>query len=231
MFSPRIVSSLVLVIAGIAGSMVATAATFTPALPADVPAGLGYDTTQPPVNDPEAFAGKRVAILAAHGVQASEIQYPYEYLTARGASVDIVAPSWSEGRVLVVEYVRPTLWVSVDKTFEQAATEEYDLILLTGGAWNSTVVRNDQAALSLVQRHYEAGRLLASICSAAQVLINAGIAKDTELTGTPTVRLDLENAGARYLDQAVVVSGNLITSRSPDDLLPFVTAIGAQLGR
>ena len=202
---------------------------FSPVNFKDVPAGLSYTAIQPSVNDPEQFKGKRVAIIAAHGVQESELTFPYQFLKARGASVDIVAPSWSEGRVLLVQYLKPTLWIKASETFQSASKKDYDLIVLTGGAWNSTVVRSDAQALQLIRAHFALGKPLAAICSASQILIDAGIAKDRNLTGTSSVKIDLIHAGANYVDKPVVIDNHLITSRNPDDLVAFVTAIAEQL--
>ncbi len=167
--------------------------------------------------------------MAAHGVQESELLFPYQFLKARGATVDIVAPSWSEGRVLMVQYLKPILWAKAIETFLSAAEKTYDLVVLTGGAWNSTVVRSDADALKFIRINFASGRPLAAICSAAQVLIDSGIAKDRQLTGTHAVKIDLINAGATYIDKPVVVDGQLITSRNPDDLVAFVTAIADAL--
>lgn len=198
---------------------------FSSVKPEDVPAGLDYKATQPPVLDSQQFKGKRIAIVAAHGVQESELVFPYQFLQARGATIDIVAPAWSEGRVLAVQYLKPTSWVKVSESFQTATLKKYDLIVLTGGAWNSTVIRSDSDALKFIRDHFSAGRPLAAICSAAQVLIDSGLAKGHELTGTHTVKVDLINAGATYIDKPVVVDNQLITSRNPDDLVAFVNAI------
>ncbi len=223
----KLLTSLCLILSSLTAH--AQNSVFSKVNPKDVPAGLIYSAVQPPVDDAEQFKGKRIAILAAHGTQESELVFPYQFLKARGASVDIVAPSWSEGRVLLVQYLKPTLWVKSNETFKSAGTKNYDLIVLTGGAWNSTVVRNEAEALTLIRKHFSRGKPVAAICSAAQILINSGIAKGRNLTGTSTVKVDLINAGARYLDQPVVVDKNLITSRNPDDLVSFVAAIADAL--
>ena len=202
---------------------------FSTAHPKEVPAGLSYTASQPPVDDPKQFKGKRIAILAAHGVQESELVFPYQFLKARGATIDIVAPSWSEGRVLMVQYLKPTLWVKASESFQSAAQKSYDVFVLTGGAWNSTVDRSDVDALKFIRTYFASGKPLAAICSAAQILIDSGIAKDRMLTGTHAVKIDLVNAGATYFDKPVVVDDNLITSRNPDDLVAFVTAIADAL--
>ncbi|MCX6116173.1 MAG: DJ-1/PfpI family protein [Proteobacteria bacterium] len=193
--------------------------------PKDIPAGLEYHANQPPVGDPQQFKGKRIAILAAHGVQESELVFPYEFLKARGATIDIVSPAWTDGRVVMVQYLKPIQWVNSTESFQSAALRNYDLMVLTGGAWNSTVVRSDTDALILIRNHFAKGKALAAICSGAQILIDSGIAKDRNLTGTHSVKVDLINAGATYLDKPVVVDDQLITSRNPDDLIPFVEAI------
>ena len=129
----------------------------------------------------------------------------------------------------MVQYLKPILWAKAIETFLSAAEKTYDLVVLTGGAWNSTVVRSDADALKFIRINFASGRPLAAICSAAQVLIDSGIAKDRQLTGTHAVKIDLINAGATYIDKPVVVDGQLITSRNPDDLVAFVTAIADAL--
>lgn len=205
------------------------AAQFVPAAPSDAPAGLTYNVQQPPVQNSEELAGKRVAILSAHGVQESELKYPYDYLEARGAKVEIVVPSWSSDKILAVSYLRPTLWVTADHTFEQALKNKYDLIILTGGAWNSTVVRKDDFALKLIKQNFKSGVPIAAICSGVQILIDADLATGVQLTGTGSIKTDLINAGAVYQDVPAMTDGKIITGRGPADALEFMTEVNKAL--
>lgn len=191
----------------------------------EVPAGDDYHLIQPAVESPTLLAGKRIALLTAPGVEDVELTYPLDYFTARGATVDVVAPWWAKGKVLGVDYTKPTFWIDTTKTFAEALTETYDLVVVTGGPWNSGVLRSDAEALTLINRQAASGRLLAPICSGSQVLIDTGLARGKAVTGAPNVRIDLENAGGLYKDQPVVQSGNLITGQDPRALPLFSTTL------
>lgn len=201
------------------------AGTFEPIRIDQIPSGIPLTMEQPIVEDVEMFKGKRVGILASHGVEESEITYPYEYLTTRGATVDVIVPEWTPEGVSAVQYLKPTLWVKASLTFRKAKEVRYDLLVLTGGAWNAQVVRTDDDALSFISDHYKTGLPIAAICAGTALLINTGIAKDRLLTGSPTVAVDLVNAGAKYIDEALVNEDRLVTSRYPDDLPQFVIGI------
>lgn len=198
---------------------------FYPVLPEQVPSGLEYKAIQPQVENAQLFAGKSIGILVANGVEESEITFPYEYLKKRGAQVDIIVPSWSKEGVVAVRYLKPTLWIKADATFANAANKNYDLLVLTGGAWNAQVVRSDADAIHLVKHHFASHKPIAAICAGSSILIDAGLAKGRSLTGSPVVAIDLKNAGAQYVNQALVLSENMVTSRSPDDLESFVQGL------
>jgi protease I len=219
----RVYSKLVSLVA--LSSTWAFAEVFSPVRPDQVPSGLTYRVDQPAIESPVEFEGKRVAVLASHGVEESEILYPFTYLVNRGAQVDVVVPDWTAEGVVASQFLKPTLFVKGSQTFRSAQAIEYDLVVLTGGAWNAQVVRSDAEAIKLVTAHYEAGRPLAAICAGTAVLINAGIAKGQRLTGSPVVAPDLVNAGATFIDEPVVYGENLVTSRSPNDLPEFVKGL------
>lgn len=190
---------------------------------AEVSSGLTYSLEQPPIKNDNLFKGRRDGFLVSHGVQESELTYPIEYLKARGAKIDILAPDWIEDQVLLVKYVKPTRWIRRDRSFSEASqSNAYDLLILTGGAWNSQVVRSDHEAIRIIKKHYDDGKPIAAICAGSQILINANLASDRRLTGTKSIKVDLENAGALYLDQPVVVDRGILTSRGPEDLEIFV---------
>lgn len=193
--------------------------------PDQVPSGLEYSYTQPPIDNPRLLNGKRVAILASHGVEELELTAPYNYLRALGAQVDIVVPSWTPEGIVVSKFLKPTLFARATATFAQALQTKYDLLVLTGGAWNAQVVRTDYDALNLIVQHLRQGRPVGAICAGSAILINAGLARGLIMTGSPSVRMDLENAGARFIDQSLVISGNIATSRSPNDAADFVQGL------
>ncbi len=201
------------------------ASPFAPVREDQVPSGMAYSVKQPAVEYSGMFSGKHVAILASHGVEEAEITYPYEYLVARGAQVDVVVPSWAAEGVVAVRFLKPTLWVQGSTTFEQAQKQHYDILVVTGGAWNAQVVRSDGSALKLISNHYRQGLPVAAICAGSSVLIDAGLARGQVLTGSPVVAVDLINAGAKYTDAALVRGDRLATSRSPNDLPEFVGGI------
>lgn len=197
---------------------------FSPIQDSQVPSGMAYDIHLPVARDPLQFQGKRVAILASHGVEESEIVFPVEYLEQRGATVEVLVPEWSKEGIIASQFLKPSLFVKGTKTFAEGIGTDYDLVVLTGGAWNVQVVRNDKAAIDLVKSQVSKNRPLAAICAGTTVLINAGLAQNLVMTGSPAVRIDLENAGAHYIDQATVVAGKILTSRTPNDLPEFVQA-------
>ena len=207
----------------------ASAGVFEPVRDEQVPAGDPYAVVQPPIESPQLFKGKRVAILASHGVEETEIVFPYTYLSDRGAKVDVLVPDWTPKGIVASLFLKPTIWVKASGTFSQGQSQEYDLVVLTGGAWNAQVVRSDPSAIKLITDHFLKDKPLAAICAGTSVLINAGIAKGTRLTGSPVVAPDLINAGAKFADEAAVVDGNLLTSRTPNDLPAFVNGLRKQL--
>lgn len=198
---------------------------FSPINAQQIPRGTPPKVTQPPVENPNLFRGQSVAILASHGVEESEIRFPYTYLVSRGAHVDILVPSWTPQGITASQFLMPSLFVKATGTFQQALRKKYDLIILTGGAWNAQVVRSDNEALTLIRNHYQNRGPIAAICAGTSVLINAGLAKGLMMTGSPVVRLDLQNAGAVYQDKPLVTNKGIATSRSPDDLEYFVVGI------
>ena len=191
--------------------------------------GMSYNETQPSIDNPNILKGKRVGILASHCFEEVEVTYPYIYLTSRGAKVDVLGPWWVPGKIAACEFVRVTKWATMDLSFRDAVKNNvtYDLLVVSGGVWSSTVVRNDEDAIALIRNQYRSNRLVSAICSGSTVLINAGLAKGRPITGSPAIAIDLSNAGADYMDQPVVVDNNIITGRSPqgDDTRLFCEAI------
>lgn len=171
------------------------------------------------MNSGKNLEGKRVAILATNGFEEVELTSPRDALQEAGAEVVLVAPksgtitSWHEDD-----------WggqFEVNMTSFEAKSERFDSLVLPGGVINPDQLRQDLDSIEFVRSFFEAGKPVASICHGPQVLIDAGVVKGRTLTSYPSLRQDLENAGATWVDKEVVVDKGLTTSRSPDDLEAF----------
>jgi protease I len=166
---------------------------------------------------------KRVAALATDGVEESELRKPVEALRDAGATVEII--SQKREPIQAFKHHQPTIGIAVDRTLDQADPEEYDAVLLPGGALNADAIRADAKAQAFVRRMNEEGKPMAVICHAPWLLVSAGVARGRTLTSWPTIADDLRNAGAKWIDCEVVVDGNLITSRGPKDIPAFNQAM------
>ena len=168
--------------------------------------------------------GKRVAILAADGVERVELEQPRQALDQAGARTELL--SLHDG---VIEARNNDLDAAgtfdVDALVRSASVEDYDALLLPGGTVNPDKLRVDQAAVDFVRDFVASGKPVASICHGPWTLLEAGAVSGRTLTSFPSIRTDLRNAGATVVDQEVCVDGNLVTSRNPDDLEAFGAAI------
>ena len=179
--------------------------------------------------------GRRVAVLAADGFEMVELAVPVAALRLAGATVVVV--SLRHGRIRGVNLHEPASRVGVDKTVEEADPAEYDALLLPGGFINPDLLRQSQRARAFVRAFDAAGKPIATLCHGAWLLASAGLLQGRTLTSWPGIRDDLVNAGATWLDRELVRDGNLVTSRGPQDMKPFVEAIlehfadGASLAR
>ena len=165
--------------------------------------------------------------MASHCFEEVDLTFPYIYLTSRGATVDIVGPSWTVDRKIVsCQYVRANRVVSINKTFKEAYLLQYDALFIAGGAWSTATMRTDSDAISLIQKTYNYGNMIGTIDMSSSLLINAGLIKGKKVTGAPAIRQDLENAGAEYRDSTVVRSDLFIFSgRAPEDIAELTEAI------
>jgi len=164
--------------------------------------------------------GRRIAALAADGVEKVELTIPMYALWLAGAEVDVV--SLRHGRIRTFNLHEPASRVGVNKTLDEADPSDYDALLVPGGFINPDLLRQSQAAREFVRAFDTAGKPIASLCHGPWVLASAGLLKGRTLTSWPGLRDDLVNAGATWVDQELVRDGNLVTSRGPQDLKPFV---------
>jgi protease I len=163
--------------------------------------------------------GKKVAILATNGFEESELFEPKEALEKSGAEVHIISPetekitAWKHG-----EWSRKA---DVNKALAEAEVADYDALMLPGGVINPDKLRRDPKAIQFVHDFVESGKPVAAICHGPQLLIDAEVVKGKIMTSFSSIKKDLQNAGANWVDQEVVIDENLITSREPADIEAF----------
>lgn len=164
------------------------------------------------------LGGLRVAILVTDGFEQSELEDPREALDEAGAETVVVSPTNN-----------PRGWsgkdwgnaVATDVALSSAKVGDFDALLLPGGVYNPDALRINPAAVNFVRAFFDAGKPVASICHGPWMVLEAGAARGKRMTSWPSLQTDLRNAGADWVDQEVVVDGNLVTSRKPDDLPAF----------
>ncbi|MBA7581411.1 MAG: DJ-1/PfpI/YhbO family deglycase/protease [Dehalococcoidia bacterium] len=164
--------------------------------------------------------GKRIAILAEEGFEDSELIEPLRSMKNAGARVVIVGTGSKES----YRGKRGNASVSVDTTADKVKAEDFAAVIIPGG-YAPDLMRRDQAMIELVKKAYELGKVVAAICHGPQLLISANVVRGRKVTSWPSIAVDLENAGAEWVDAPVVQDGNLITSRKPADLPRFDKAI------
>ena len=167
--------------------------------------------------------GRRIAVLATDGFEKVELTIPVAALRSAGAEVDIV--SLRRGSIRGVNLHKPANKVEVDKTLREADPADYDGLLIPGGYINPDMLRQSAEARDFVGAFDSADKPIATLCHGPWVLASAGLLDGRVLTSWPGIRDDMVNAGAKWLDREVVWDGNLITSRGPQDMVPFVRAL------
>lgn len=171
----------------------------------------------------------RVLILATDGFEQSELMKPRENLEKSGIETTIA--SIEDGEIRGWDQKDWGDSVAVDITVEEVGVGDYDALLLPGGQINPDVLRTNERAVAIVRGFDAAGKPVAAICHAPWLLAEAGIVDGKTVTSWPSIRTDLENAGANVVDREVVTDGNLITSRCPDDIPAFSETLIARLQR
>lgn len=163
-----------------------------------------------------------VAVLATDGFEESELREPVKALKNAGADVRIISlpdsadsiRSWRDG-----EWGDP---VPIDGTVRNHKAHDFDALVLPGGVLNPDALRTNDQAVDFVHHFFEAGKPVAAICHGPWMLVEADVVRGRKVTSWPSLRTDLMNAGAEWVDREVVVDSGLVTSRSPDDMDAFV---------
>jgi protease I len=163
--------------------------------------------------------GKKVAILTENGFEEVELTSPMNALEEAGAIVHIISPQ--KGKVKAWNHDHWSIEVNVDKELSGANPEDYDMLLLPGGVLNPDQLRTNREAVLFAIHFIEQGKPLAAICHGPQLLIETGMISTRKLTSYASIKTDLVNSGALWVDEEVVVDNGLITSRSPEDLPAF----------
>lgn len=163
----------------------------------------------------EDITGKRVAFLLTNGYEDSELTSPWEAVTGAGAEAVLIAPKSGtvEGKKGHSQ--------SVDLAVADADADDYDALVLPGGVVNADHLRMDETAVAFARRFFEEHKPVGVICHGAWILVEADVVRDREMTSYPSLKTDLRNAGARWVDEEVVVDNGLVSSRTPDDLPAF----------
>jgi len=167
----------------------------------------------------ENLKGMRVAILATDGFKQSELLEPKRALEQAGAKPEVVSPK--AGEIQGMQHDEKGRKVTVDRTLERAPPHEYEALVLPGGVANPDTLRTIPEAVAFVRAFFEQYKPVAAICHGPWTVIEADQARGHEMTSWPSLKTDLRNAGANWVDRDVVVDGNLVTSRKPADLPAF----------
>ena len=167
----------------------------------------------------KSLQGKKVALLTESGFEEVELTSPKQALEEAGATVDIVSPQ--QDKVKAWDHDHWSIELKVDRHLNDAKETDYDALVLPGGVLNPDKLRTNEKAVTFVKDFVEAGKPVAAICHGPQTLIETGLLEGRTVTSYPSVKTDLVNAGADWVDREVVVDNGLVTSRSPKDLEAF----------
>jgi protease I len=169
------------------------------------------------------ISDSKILIMATDGFEQSELFGPREILIDHGADVKLASPELKPIQATVHD--DPGKTIRPDMTIEDARAADFDALILPGGVRNPDALRTNKAAISLIRDFEAGGKPIAAICHGPWLLVEAGLVKGRTVTGWPSIRTDLLNAGGNVVDQPVAADGNIITSRKPDDVEAFTGAV------
>jgi len=173
------------------------------------------------------ISGKKIAILATHGFEQSELEVPLKKLAEAGAKVEIV--SLEEGEIRGWDAKDWGRAVKVDRTLEQVSSTDYDALVLPGGQINPDVLRAEPKAVDFVKAFWTEKKIIGAICHGPWLLVEAGIVDGRKVTSYKSIKTDMVNAGGKWEDSEVVVDQGLVTSRKPDDLEAFCAKLAEEI--
>ena len=163
--------------------------------------------------------GKRVAFLATDMVEQVELTKPWDAVEQAGGSPELI--SLEEGEIQGFDHYDKADTFQVDRTVSDASVDDYDALVIPGGVGNPDTMRGDEDAVRFVREFMESGKPTAAICHAPWMLVEADAVRGRRLTSFWSIKTDVINAGGNWVDEEVVVDGNLVTSRYPDDIPKF----------
>ena len=164
--------------------------------------------------------GRTIAFLvASEGIEQAELTEPWEAVKSAGGTPLLV--STDGGEVQAFNHLDKADTFTVDRTVADADTGDFDGLVLPGGVANPDALRTDGEAVQFVRSFVQSGKPVAAICHAIWMLVEADVVRDREVTSWPSLQTDVRNAGGTWVDKEVVVDGNLVTSRKPDDIPAF----------
>ncbi|MGB6536750.1 MAG: type 1 glutamine amidotransferase domain-containing protein [Xanthobacteraceae bacterium] len=165
------------------------------------------------------LAGRTIAVLATDGVEQVELTEPVKALKDAGARVEVVSDK--KGEIQAFKHHDKGSKLRVDTLLDDAKAEKFDGLVLPGGVLNPDALRLVPQAIEFVRHFVRQKKPIAAICHGPWTLIDAGGVKGKKMTSWPSLKTDLSNAGAHWVDEQVVMDGNLVTSRKPDDIPAF----------
>jgi protease I len=169
------------------------------------------------------FSKGKVAVLVAEGFHDSEAYLPIGYLLNQGYHITVIGPERGTVKAYNSEFT-----INIDKAVSEVSPDDFHALILPGGS-GPAVLRENEDVINFVSEFWQTGKVTAAICHGPQVLVTAGLLDGRTSTGTGGIRGELEEAGATFVDQPVMVDGNLITSRNPNDLYVFSESIAIAL--
>src|SRR4051812_2184390 len=171
----------------------------------------------------ENLNGKRVAFVAADGVEQAELTEPWKAVESAGGEPELL--SLEEGQIQAFDHIDHADKFDVDKTVADANPDDYAGLVVPGGVANGDFLRADEDTVGFVRSFFEAGKPVGIICHGPWVAIEADVVRGRKLTSWPSLKTDIRNAGGEWVDEEVVVDAGFVTSRKPDDLPAFCAKV------